>query len=157
MVRLLSVEQIIKVHTLSKQGVGFAELVKQTGVKNPPDVIRTLDRIDAGKLNKHKRNKNYFAAIKILTKTPDKPIDIIEKKENGTVSNEFDKLDIAFSQFTQSINSFIEYQIEKQIGMVKKENERLKNLVSDMDSELLELKQSAKNSNWINTLKSKWS
>lgn len=152
MAKAVSTSKILQIYELYKQGKGFVEVKKISKVPAPSyvhDRLMEIMREEPTKINK--RNKNYIEAalmIKGVSKMNHEPNHISDFKLN--------ELEQAFGMFTDKVQSYIEYQVSRKVEAVERENKKLHRLVEDQERELLEIKEQAKNSNWISNLQKKF-
>lgn len=153
MAKRISTDKILQVYYLYKEGKGFEAVRRATKVPAPSYVYDKLMDVMRKNPTPTLRNRNYVEAVRVIRN--EVPADIVSET-NHISEFKLNELEQAFGAFTDKVQSFIEYQVNRQVEAVEKENKKLHKLVEDQERELLALKEAAKNSNWISNLQKKF-
>jgi len=165
----LSHELLYTIYILARKGMSPIQIIKETGYKSAYGVIRNFDRVEKGLVNRGYYNERYFDILE-----GNYPVKEAEALESVTQSNmeeldpdptdPFKKIEQGYQQMLQGMDEVISFQVNKQVSDVKKQNEymstriaKMNEIIDDLTAENINLKDLAKGSNWMNTLKSKWS
>lgn len=153
MAKRISTDKILQIYNLYQQGKGYAEVKKISKVPAPSYVYDTIRRFLKGTHKETKPNKNYLEAAQIIKEGSQ----VNGVRETNHISEfKLNELEEAFGMFTDKVQSFIEYQVNRKVEAVERDNKKLHKLVEDQERELLEIKEQAKNSNWISNLQKKF-
>lgn len=158
----LSANQLKEIYHKATHGSSIADVAHSLGLEdgNAYQALQAIKKyiawiMDGSIKNRRMLRKSYLIAarwaieqdnIKVTRPEPvsTPPSPAPSQPVTPTVTH-YDKLDLSFGVFKDSIHSFIESEVEKRVGEIKAENERMKKMIDE-----------ARVGNFADALKQKW-